>query len=285
VAKGVAAVERVLGVLGTEPVRPDRLLAPHAAVPRRARGDLTIQHVWFSHGREPVLRDVDLHVSPGERVALVGPTGAGKSTIAALVPRLIDPDRGAVRLDGHDLRSLDLTWLRQQVAVVLQDTVLLRGTLRDNIAWGRPGATDAEIDRVARLALVDEFAARLPAGLETPIGERGADLSGGQRQRIAIARALLRDAPVLVLDEPTSALDPASEALLVAAIDALPHGRTTLVIAHRLSTVRDVDRVVVVDGGRIVEDGAPSELLASDSHFRRMTTAARFAPAPLEVVP
>jgi ATP-binding cassette subfamily B protein len=273
--KGAAAAERVFAVLDTAPVVAD---ARPARVAPALTGAIELEHVVFSYGREQVLRNVSLAIEPGERVALVGRTGSGKSTLASLVPRLIDPEVGFVRVDGIDVRDLSLASLRGQVGMVLQDTVLLRGTLRDNIAWGRPGATDAQIARASRLALVDEFATRLPAGLDTPIGERGLNLSGGQRQRVGIARAILRDAPILILDEPTSALDPQSEEHLVEALAALPGSRTTLVIAHRLSTVRDADRVVVLHDGAVAEQGTHLDLLARDGLYRAMADSA-FAPA------
>ncbi|MFN8121413.1 MAG: ABC transporter ATP-binding protein [Thermoleophilia bacterium] len=271
-ARGGAAAERVVTVLAETPNVADR---PGAMRAPALRGRISLRGVRFSSGREPVLDGLDLDVGEGETVALVGPTGAGKSTIASLVPRLVDPDEGVVRLDGYDVRGLQLHSIRSQISMVLQDTVLMRGSLRDNIAWGRPGATEAQILRAVRLGLVEEFASRLPDGLDTPIGERGANLSGGQRQRVAIARAILRDAPILILDEPTSALDAASEALLVEALRNLPAGRTTLVIAHRLTTIRHADRIAVIGGGRVLEEGTHDALMAVDGPYRRLA-----APAP-----
>lgn len=267
IGKGTAAAVRVLELLHDEAdiaERSDAVSAP------AFRGDVAFEGISFSYGREPVLAGFDLRIAAGETVALVGPSGAGKSTVAALLARLIDPTAGTVSIDGLDVRDLTLESLRGQISFVLQDTVLLRGTLRENIAWGRPSATASEIERAAELALVADFAAELPLGLETRVGERGVNLSGGQRQRVAIARAILRDAPILVLDEPTSALDPISERKLVAALETLPRGRTTLVIAHRMTTIRGVDRICVLANGRIVEQGDHSSLLALGGRYAAM---------------
>jgi len=269
-SKGVAAADRVMDVLDRDPEVRDR---PDARPAPALTGRIEFQNVVYSYGREPALQDFTLTVHPGETVALVGPTGAGKSTVAALVSRLMDPQSGAVRLDGLDATGLTLDSLRPQISLVLQDCVLLHGSLRDNIECGRPGASDADIRRASRLALVDEFADRLPDGLDTLVGERGASLSGGQRQRVAIARAILRDAPILVLDEPTSALDALSEQLIVRALEQLPTGRTTLIIAHRLSTVRKADRVAVIENGRIVEVGPPAQLLRDNGKYAEFVGA------------
>lgn len=269
-SKGAAASERVLEILRLTPeVRnePDAVVAP------RLTGRIDFEDVTFSYGREPVITGLNLHIEPGETLALVGRTGAGKSTIAALVPRLMDPQQGRVCLDGIDVRGLELESVRSQVSLVLQDCVLLHGSVLDNIACGRPGAGESAVRRAARLALVDEFASRLPLGLDTPVGERGVSLSGGQRQRVAIARAILRDTPILILDEPTSALDVESESLIAEALERLPSGRTTLIIAHRLSTVRRADRIAVLEGGNLVEQGAPEHLLRSGGHFARLAAS------------
>ena len=267
VSKGAAALERIGEVMDA----PVDIVDVPGAVAMPIRGQVEFRNVSFSYGREPVLRDLSLTIEAGQNVALVGPTGAGKSTIAALIPRLADVNAGQVLVDGIDVRRHQLASLRGQIATVLQDTVLLDGTLRENIICGYPGARDRDVRRATRLALVDEFAARLPDGLDTHIGERGANLSGGQRQRVAIARAILRDASIVILDEPTSALDAGSEELLVAALANLPQGRTRIVIAHRLSTVRDADRIFVLEHGRIAEAGTHSQLASYGGLYAKLT--------------
>ncbi len=270
-AKGSAAAERVHAILGERPQITDRFGA--YALPA-AVGRIEFRDVHFSYGREKVLDGINLTIEPGETVALVGPTGTGKSTLASLIPRLIDPTSGSVLIDGHDLTQVMTRSVRRQISMVLQDTVLLHGTIFDNIASGRPGANSASIIRAAQLALVDEFASRLPDGLQTMLGERGSNLSGGQRQRIAIARAILRDSPILILDEPTSALDNESEQKIIQALDNLPKQATRIVIAHRLSTVRNADRIVVMEQGRITQIGTHDQLMQCDGRYRRMNLAA-----------
>ncbi|MFF8591922.1 ABC transporter ATP-binding protein [Streptomyces sp. NPDC015220] len=216
------------------------------------------------------LSDVSFHVCPGETLALVGASGAGKSTVAKLQLRFYDPERGAVRLDGTDLRLLDLTDVRESVAVVLQETLVLHGTVRENIAYGRPGATEAEIVAAARAADADEFIRLLPQGYDTVVGQRGRTLSGGQRQRLAIARAMVRNAPVLLLDEPTTGLDAQSGRRILDPLRRLMAGRTTIVISHNLLTVRDATRIVVLDHGRVVESGSHDELFPRDGTYARL---------------
>jgi ATP-binding cassette subfamily B protein/subfamily B ATP-binding cassette protein MsbA len=217
-----------------------------------------------------VLKNVSLEVRPGEAVALVGATGAGKSTLVSLIPRFFDPWQGRVIVGGMDVRDLQLSSLRAQVALVLQDPFLLPLTVAENIAYGRPGATRQEIVEAAVSANADEFIRRLPKGYDTAIAERGATLSGGQKQRIAIARALLKRAPILILDEPTSALDAETEASLLKALERLKEGKTTFTIAHRLSTIRNADRIVLLDEGQVVEIGSSKELLATNGHYYRL---------------
>ena len=233
-----------------------------------ARGDVTWRHVSFAYRPEtPVLRDIELEAIAGSKIAVVGPTGAGKSTLLGLLPRFFDPVAGCVEIDGIDLREYRLKSLRHQIAMVLQPPLIFPLSVRDNIAYGRPGAGGEEIERAARLACIHDLIASLPEGYDTVIGESGVLLSEGEKQRITIARALLRNAPILILDEPTSALDVATESLVITGIERLMAGRTTFIIAHRLSTVQHCDRIVVLDGGRIVEAGGFAELLRRDGLF------------------
>jgi ABC-type multidrug transport system fused ATPase/permease subunit len=209
-----------------------------------------------------VLRDITFTISPGQMLGIVGPTGSGKSTIASLIPRFRDPDAGAITIDDADIRDYALRQLRAQIGFVLQDTVLLRGTVRDNIGFGRPDATEDEIVEAAKLANAHEFITRMPKGYDSVVGDRGMTLSGGQRQRIGIARALIRDNPILILDEPTAALDAESEHLVIEALERLVAGRTVIAIAHRLSTLRNADKIIVVKDGVVAEDGTHQQLLA-----------------------
>ncbi|MBX3024458.1 ABC transporter ATP-binding protein [bacterium] len=270
VRAAAVGVRRVFEVLDGEAPLRDGSLDPAAPV----RGGLALRGVSFTYpdGTE-ALRDVDLDIAPGERIAIVGPTGAGKSTLVSLIPRFADPTQGSVRLDGVDLRQLRLAALRRQIGMVLQPATVLPLSVHDNIAYGRPQATRAEVEAAARLAQADAFIRRLPAGYDTVLGEQGATLSEGERQRLTIARALLRQAPVLILDEPTAALDAGTEAALLAGLEEVVRGRTAIVIAHRLRTVLGADRIVVLDGGRIVEVGTPDELLRRGGAFARLHAA------------
>ena len=241
--------------------------------PETARGAVTFEDVSFRYPARPdaqVLSHVSLALSPGEVVALVGSSGSGKSTIAALLARLYDPESGRVLLDGRDLKELDPNWLRQQVGTVAQEPLLFSRSIADNIRYARAEATDAEVEQAARTANAFDFVTGFPEGFATKVGERGVQLSGGQKQRIAIARAVLKDPRILVLDEATSALDAESEHLVKDALDRLMKGRTTLVIAHRLSTVVDADRVVVLDHGQIVQQGDHRSLLAEEGLYKRL---------------
>lgn len=268
VQQAVAAGERV-GQLLDEPTEP-HVTANLPPLPA-ATGHVTLQSVHFAYvPGEPVLRDVDLQLRAGETVALVGPSGAGKSTLLNLIPRFYDPDAGTVLLDGHDVRSVDARTVRRQIGLVPQDPVLFDLSVAENIAAGKPQATREQIEAAARLAFAHDFIEALPEGYETKAGERGANLSGGQRQRIAIARAVLADPRILLLDEATSALDTESEAAIHAALERIKAGRTVVLIAHRASTVRLADRIIVLDEGRVVQDGAHDELLRKPGLYRRL---------------
>lgn len=243
------------------------------ALPSPALGAVTFENVEFSYPARQdrtAVHDLTFSVSPGETVAIVGPTGAGKTTVFGLLQRYYDPTSGSVLVDGIDIRQVDPKALRQRIAIVPQDTTIFAATIRDNIAFGRPNATQAEIEAAARSAHAQEFIERLPQGYETQVGERGVTLSGGQRQRIAIARAILRDAPILLLDEATSALDAESERLVQDALETLMQGRTTIVIAHRLATILKADRILVMDHGRIVEQGTHAMLVKRKGLYARL---------------
>jgi subfamily B ATP-binding cassette protein MsbA len=261
------ASERLFELLDTAPDVAD---APGAVPLASVRGEVRFDGVRFGYDGRQVVHGVSFRANPGETVALVGPSGAGKTTLLNLIPRFSDATGGSVRVDGHDVRALTLESLRAQVAVVAQEVHLFAGSVRENIRYGRLGASDAEVEAAARGANAHEFIAALPLGYDTEVGERGVKLSGGQRQRIAIARAFLKDARILLLDEATSSVDSASEALIQQAVDALKRDRTTLVVAHRLATVRDADRILVVEDGRIVEEGTHHELLARRGSYRAL---------------
>jgi ABC-type multidrug transport system fused ATPase/permease subunit len=267
-ARGAASRERVLEVLDSGEVVPEAAEPLPAGPPRRG---LAVRGVWFGYAEgATVLRHLDLEVAAGERVCVVGPTGAGKSTLLALLLRFYDPDAGAIELDGTDLRDLELGSLRRQLALVPQDPWMLDGTIADNVGFGRPGATRERLEAVVAQTGVHELIQRLPDGWDTQIGEGGVRLSGGQRRRVALARAILRDASVLLLDEPTSGLDAASEQAVLDALDLAAEGRTVLSVSHRLSLADRADRVVVLDGGRVVEQGPPGELLAVGGAYARL---------------
>lgn len=267
-----ANLERVMEVLETQPMVQESPVAK--PLPAYVAGKLEFRGVTFGYQPgSPILKEIDLEVLPGETIALVGATGAGKSTLVSLLPRFFDPWQGSILLDGIDLRQIQLKSLRSHIGLVLQEPFLLPLTVADNIAYGCPNASRSEIIRAAELANADEFILQLPQGYDTLIGERGTPLSGGQKQRLSIAQALLKNAPILILDEPTSALDLTTETSVMAALKQLTGGRTTLIIAHRLSTVQQANRIVVLDQGRIVEVGSHQALLASRGLYFRLYSA------------
>jgi ABC-type multidrug transport system fused ATPase/permease subunit len=259
IAQTAVGVERVQAILDADAITPER---PGAREPLSLKGEIVFDKVAFAYNSDsPVLREVTFHIQPGQMVGVVGPTGGGKSTIVSLIPRFYDPTAGSIQIDGVDIRDYKLQGLRNNIGYVLQETVLFQGTVRENIAYGRAGATEEEIMHAAKLADVDEFVSRMPHGYDSIVGERGDTLSGGQRQRIGIARAIIRNNPILILDEPTAALDTESESMVVQALERLMKGRTVITIAHRLSTIRNSDLIIVLKDGVVVEQGTHDQLM------------------------
>jgi len=268
IAQAAVAVERIQGILDTDNIIAERADAHELA---GARGEIVFEHVAFGYDpKAPVLRDVNFRVEPGQMIGLVGTTGGGKSTVVGLIPRFYDATSGRVLIDGVDVKDYTKASLRSAIGFVLQDTVLFRGTIRENIAYGRPDATDAEIVEAATLANAHDFISRMPQGYDTPVGERGLTLSGGQRQRIGIARAIIRKSRILVLDEPTAALDTESERLVIEGLERLMKGRTVITIAHRLSTIRDANKIIVLKDGVVAEEGTHDELLARNGVYAEL---------------
>jgi ABC-type multidrug transport system fused ATPase/permease subunit len=267
VQRSAASIERVVQILDEE----EEQRRPAVAKPGRVAGATTYRNVSLTYdGTRPVLRDVDLDIAAGERVAFVGRSGAGKTTLVSLLLRFYRPQSGRILLDGTDIETLDLAWLRKQIALVLQEPIIFSGSLAENVAYGRPGANRAAIIEASRAAGLHDFIAELPDGYDTEVGERGVRLSGGQRQRLSIARAFLKDAPILILDEPTSNLDATTEQAIFQSLDRLAKGRTSLVISHRLTTAQRADRIVVVAEGRVVEQGTHAALLAAGGAYARL---------------
>ena len=275
--KGVAGFRRYTELLDTE---PDIVDAPGAVAVQHLRGAIRYQDVSFGYATDrPVLSRIDLDIRPGEMVAFVGPSGAGKTTLCALLPRFYELQSGSITIDGIDVRGMTLASLRRQIGVVAQDVFLFGGSIRENVAYGRLDASEAEIVEAARRAQLDGTIRAMPNGLDTIVGERGVKLSGGQKQRLAIARMFLKNPPILILDEATSALDTETERAIQAALAELSQGRTTLVIAHRLATIRNADRIVVVDASGLAEQGRHGDLLAAGGAYHRLH-AAQHAAAP-----
>ncbi len=268
IAQAAVGLERVQTILDADTIIPEK---PDAILPEKLKGEIVFENVAFAYDpAAPVLRAINLTIKPGQRVGVCGPTGGGKSTVLSLIPRFYDPTAGRVVIDGTDATDYKLDGLREQIGFVLQDTVLFQGTIHDNIAYGRPDATTEEIVAAAKMANAHEFIMKMPHGYDSMVGERGLTLSGGQRQRIGIARAIVRNSPILILDEPTAALDTESEKSVMEALERLMKGRTVITIAHRLSTIRDADKIVVLKGGYVAEEGTHDELVVRNEIYAEL---------------
>ena len=268
IAQAQVGLERIQAILDADAMIPQK---PDAREPGRLSGNIVFEHVAFAYDpAAPVLRDINLTIKPGQRIGVCGPTGGGKSTVLSLIPRFYDPTGGRVMIDGVDVSDYTLDGLRAQIGFVLQDTVLFAGKICDNIAYGRLDATPEEIIAAAKMANAHDFIMRMPDGYDSLVGERGLTLSGGQRQRIGIARAVVRNSPILILDEPTAALDTESEKLVMEALERLMKGRTVITIAHRLSTIRDADKIVVLKGGFVAEEGTHDELIQTNQLYAEL---------------
>jgi len=271
IAQVTVGAERIRDLLDADSIIPEN---PEGLTAKALGGDIEFEDIVFGYDPSaPVLKDVSFQIKRGQFVGIVGPTGSGKSTLVSLIPRFYDVQAGAILIDGHDIRDYRLSTLREQIGYVLQDTVLFRGTILENLAFGRPGATRDEIIAAAKVANADDFIRSMPNGYDTLVGERGSTLSGGQRQRIGIARVMLRDSPILLLDEPTAALDSETERVVVEALERLMKGRTVIAIAHRLSTIRDADQIIVINGGVVAESGSHNELIALDKIYASLHRA------------
>jgi subfamily B ATP-binding cassette protein MsbA len=267
-AQMTVALERIQAILETTAITRE---IPNAKNPGKLEGEIVFENVTFSYNSDsPVIKNFSLVIQKGQRIGICGPTGCGKSTIVSLIARFYDPVSGRILIDGTDISEFTLDGLREQIAFVLQDTVLFYGSIRENIAYGRPEATEEEIIEAAKLANIYEFIERLPHGLDTLVGERGVTLSGGERQRIGIARAVVRNSPILILDEPTSSLDAESEKIVLEALEKLMKGRTVIIIAHRLNTIRHVDKIIVLNNGVIAEEGTHEELIRKGKIYQHL---------------
>lgn len=282
IAQVTVALERIEAILETDTIIPQKSNAVH---PGKLKGNIVFEHVSFSYNPEtPVIKDFNLDICCGQRIGICGPTGCGKSTIVSLIARFYDPVSGRVLIDGKDISEYTIDGLREQIGFVLQDTVLFYGSIRENIAYGKPDATEEEIMEAARLANATEFIERMPYGLDTIVGERGVTLSGGQRQRIGIARAVVRNSPILILDEPTSSLDSESEKIVMEAMENLMIGRTVIIIAHHLNTIRNVDKIIVLSNGIVAEEGTHDELMEKGGIYEELYNAQVWSdPSSLQV--
>jgi ABC-type multidrug transport system fused ATPase/permease subunit len=281
IAQAAVGLERVQAILEADTVIPQK---PDARDPGRLKGEIVFEKVAFAYDpAAPVLREINLKIKPGQRVGVCGPTGGGKSTVLSLIPRFYEPTGGRVRIDGVDVTDYKLDPLRAQIGFVLQDTILFAGTIRDNIAYGRLDATPEEIIEAAKMANAHDFISAMPHGYDSTVGERGLTLSGGQRQRIGIARAVVRNSPILILDEPTAALDTESEKVVMEALERLMEGRTVITIAHRLSTIRDADKIVVLKGGFVAEEGTHDELIKRNELYAELYRIQAGATPPADV--
>ncbi len=268
IAQVTVALERIEAILEIDAIIPQKI---NAILPGQLKGNIVFEHVYFSYNPETkIIKDFNLDICCGQRIGICGPTGCGKSTIVSLIARFYDPVSGRILIDGTDISDFTIEGLREQIGFVLQDTTLFYGSIRENIAYGKPDATEEEITEAAKLANATEFIEKLPYGLETLVGERGVTLSGGQRQRIGIARAVVRNSPILILDEPTSSLDSESEKIVMEALENLMIGRTVIIIAHHLNTIRNVDKIIVLSNGEVAEEGTHDELMDKGGAYKEL---------------